>query len=194
MQHKLTPHLQKFKDDETFSGVFGVILFTNEHANVRSVLEDQIKWEQLDEVSGDKFVIFSSRMEKGRYKVSGGGRGGQGLMKQTWQEPNENKELLEIFDISSTEKLPLICFFAEVCGNVHQCQVKIDATDENTVLKSLTDAIKDVKNALEFVKSEDVHDGLCAFRVADIAVTNHNEWLVVKRVFKYIPGLGRLVA
>ena len=191
--NKLTPYIQKFKDDDQFAGVFGVIMFTKEHAHVRSVLENEIKWDALDEVSGDKFAIFSSRMQKGKYQISGGGPRGMGMLIQTWEEPNENKELLNLFELDNTKDLPVICFFAEVRGNIQTCSISIDNKNEDAAFDSLMNAIRDVTAALNFMPKANIHEGRCAFRVVDIAADNHKAWRVIKKGFKFIPGIGRII-
>lgn len=47
--------------------VFGVVLYTRAHANIKRVLDDDCYWEAFDEISGPRWNIFATRAEPGRY-------------------------------------------------------------------------------------------------------------------------------
>ena len=114
--------------------VFGVILYTDAHPNIKKVLRDDDYWAALDEISGPKWPIFSIRAEQGNYQISyrasGQGTGTLAMMIPVWDEPARNKELLEHFELKDTRQLPSLVVFT-VGGGDELTRTSVPLSDES---------------------------------------------------------------
>lgn len=99
------------RGDKSLVDIFGVILYTDLHANIKKVLRDQDYWSSLDELSGNNWAVFCIKPEAGRLDYADSRPGQLGLMIPVWKEPEENMSLLEEFEIDSTRDLPLLLVF-----------------------------------------------------------------------------------
>jgi len=48
----------QYRADQTLADIFGVILYTDTHANIKKVLRDEDYWRSFDEVSGRRLAVF----------------------------------------------------------------------------------------------------------------------------------------
>jgi len=48
----------QYRADQTLADIFGVILYTDTHANIKKVLRDEDYWRSFDEVSGRRLACF----------------------------------------------------------------------------------------------------------------------------------------
>lgn len=91
-------------------GIFGVVLYTDRHPNIKKVLRDPDYWEALDEISGPVLQLFAIRTAQGRWD-SGVPRGASGMLNGIWLEPQANLPLLKLFELNSTVGLPALVVF-----------------------------------------------------------------------------------
>ena len=110
---KLQTHIDRALDEEDVLGVFGLILYTDEHPHVVKVLRDKDYWKQFAIITGDNFAIFSAKPLSGTYLYPSVPPGSMGMMVPVWNEPSQNKELLSTFHLDDTKKLPKTKFFRE---------------------------------------------------------------------------------
>lgn len=143
---------------------FGFIVYNEENPTLIKLLRDDDNWNALDKISGEKFYIFAVKPKKGSKEFLKYPDGMLGFMVPVWQEPKDNNKLLEIFDITSTQKLPLFFVFTKVGPYLLKHSIKIN---ENSVddafnqLKSIFYKIDDISKKIHNEYSEhpaQVHD------------------------------------
>ncbi len=136
---------------------FGIILYTEENPNILKLLRDDDYWNALDSASGEKFYIFSVKPKKGNFTFPKMKEGTLGLMKQIWDEPKDNKEILEIFEIKSTQKLPLFIIFTECDGHLLKKEIKIDEKNIDSSLQQLKEIFYKINNLSLKVDTKEEH-------------------------------------
>ena len=57
--------VELYRQDESLVDIFGLILFTDEHANIKKVINDEDYWSAFNKLSGKRWVIFSSKQKNG---------------------------------------------------------------------------------------------------------------------------------
>ncbi|HEX8673959.1 MAG TPA: hypothetical protein VF710_18825 [Longimicrobium sp.] len=166
------------------ANLFGVILYTDAHANVKKVLRDQDCWDAFDDVSGPQWAVFAIRTKQGKHGFPSFPRGTVGYMVPIWKEPRENRELIEAFELSSTEGLPSLVAFSEGDdGTVYRTVQKLDDSSKDTAYSSIKEALAEVARAVSRVRPENLHDAEGVHTAVDYAVTNAKDWKAMKRYF-----------
>ncbi len=167
------------------ANLFGVIVYTDAHAYIKKVLRDDDYWQALDEISGPRWAVLAVRANKGQYGFPDLGPGQIGMMYMVWKEPRANKELLETFEINSTEKLPVIVVFAQdQGGEVYRTILKIDDSSEENAFTSIKEILATVANALEKVDEDNLQKGVRAYHAVGYSISNYKEWKMLRRGFK----------
>lgn len=158
--------------------LYGVILFTDAHPNLSKVLKDEYYWRSFDEISGQRWAIFSVKPKQGRMNVPKLKGGMIGLMVATWDEPKENKPLIEEFDIDSTRELPTLLIFTwdQVSPEALKITIQLDDSSLEAAYTSLRESIRRVTDVVERTDP--------AFRANSVELYNlvKNEELNVKSV------------
>jgi hypothetical protein len=169
------------------ANLFGVIIYTDAHAYVKKVLRDNDYWQALDEISGPRWAVFAVRAVQGEYGFPNLGPGQIGMMRMVWKEPRANKELLNTFEIASTEDLPAIAIFAQdQDGEVYKTILKIDDSSEDNAFKTIKEILHTVANALEKVGEENLQEGVRAYHAVGYSIRNYEEWKILKRGFHIV--------
>jgi hypothetical protein len=132
--------------------LFGIILYTDAHPNIKKVLRDDDYWKALDEISGPKWAIFSVRARK-RY-IDLPPEGVHHMMVPVWKEPSANRELLEVFELKDTSGLPVLVIFTFDGENLYRTIVKINESDPNAAFASIKSEVQKVSDALEGLDPE----------------------------------------
>ena len=140
---------------ERLAGVFGVILYTRGHPHIKKALEDTDYWAALDELSGPRWPIFATVMASGR-QANLPGSSGLSAMMPVWEEPEANRELLELFEISDSKKLPLLVVFAMISDDeVLRTVAPLSDTDQLAAFKSLKEVVITVADAIDNLMKDD---------------------------------------
>ncbi|MDC9750952.1 hypothetical protein [Proteus mirabilis] len=155
-------------------------------------MRDDDYWLALHELTGDNFAVFSVRPEKGRYEAPESKPGVLSMMVQIWKEPRENQKLIDLFEIKSTEQLPLLLLFTEIDGKYLSIQFKINDTSE-------TDAYNSIKEHLEFaceviarIKKENYNNPEGIFASLSLQNDHKRAWKLIKsgiNLYAYIKKL-----
>ena len=122
--------LNTFEKRPDLVKVFGAIIYSNRHPNIKKVLKDTDYWEALNEISGPRWAIIAARAEQGDYEIKGGGGplGTFGMMIQVWNEPRNNKMLVEYLGLESTEEPYFVIFTRLKDGSVLRSITKLTDT------------------------------------------------------------------
>jgi len=163
------------------ANVYGVILYTASHANIRKVINDEEYWKAFDEKSGPRWMVFATRAEPGEYRLPDTHRDSMGLMLSVWKEPRANKKLLDEFQIDSTENLPLLMVFSDPSkGEVRRALLDLDDSSKKDAYGSIKTALGVVAKSLDKIEIEHLHKDT-AYDAADLAIENHRQWENIKK-------------
>jgi len=128
---------------------FGLIIYTEENSNIVKLLRDDDHWNSLSSISGEKFFVFTVKPKKGSFSIPAIKSGTLGFIQQIWNEPNDNKKILELFEIDSTRNLPLFFVFTKVGTVLWKHKIKIDDTNVDTALKQLKEVFYKIREVSE---------------------------------------------
>ena len=185
---------EKYRPKHGQANLFGVIIYTDSHAYVRRILEDEAYWRALDEISGPQWTVFAACACHGGYVMPKQPQRNFEMMIRVWKEPKENRSLLDAFEIDSTENLPVLVVFAEaVDGTVHKKVMKIDDTFEDSTYKSIKRILEQVAAGLVAIDEEYLRKDTRAFdTVVNYRLRNFEEWDAVKKGIRFIKWLRSL--
>lgn len=151
------------KCEQSKSRIYGFILYTDSDPYVKRALRDNDFWDALDRRSGPNWPIFTARpISKGSYVSAKSQPDTLEYLTQTWREPNDNQEFLDLFGIESSRELPcFVAFIWDDNDNLKHFVVKVDSGSEDEVYKSLQgiiDTITDTESHIldEYKNSENV--------------------------------------
>lgn len=105
--------VEHYRKKDEIASIFGVILYTDVHANIKKVLMDNFYWTAFDKISGPHWIIFSIRPHQGKMVDPSPPPDTMARMVPIWEEPSKNGELLEGFELESTKNLPILLVFTE---------------------------------------------------------------------------------
>lgn len=176
------------------ANLFGVVIYTDAHPHVKRMLRDEDYWKALDEVSGPRWVIFATRVLSGEWDLPRLPLGHLGMMHRVWKEPAANRELLDAFELRSTEDLPALVVFAEGAdGALWKKVVRLKDDSEKEAYESLRLAVMTVAVALECVEETNLREDARAFFAVRYALKNVEEWEMVKKGLSLWEWLRALV-
>ena len=169
---------REFAPGEGSANLFGVILYTHRHVYVAKMLADDHYCKALNELSGTRWNVFAARGEAGDR--------GKGFLRSVWKEPEANKELLEQFDLKSTDSFPALMIYAEDAqGGLHKQAYSIKGDSEAEVFKSLSDTLTTIAATLNRFLDENLRVETRAFDVATEQLDGKKQWETMKK----IPGI-----
>ena len=149
-----------YKGAEGVANIFGIVLYTDAHANLKKALRDEDYWKALDEVSGSKWPVFSIRAIGGRYETPSPPPVVAAFMVPIWKEPAANKQLLEVFELDSTKNLPvLVVFTLDDQEQLYRTVVKLEDESPESAFKSLKEVLRAVADAVGGVAPENLPHG-----------------------------------
>lgn len=161
---------------------FGFILYSDENPNMVKLLRDDDYWNALNSASGEKFFIFSVKPKKGSFGFSDMPPGTLGVMAPTWKEPNDNKELLQVFEINSTQSLPLFLIFTKVGSHLLKHSIKIDETNTDAALLQLRKIFYKIDEVANSINSEFEHEAQVHDKFSEI-LQKHNFLKIVSNIY-----------
>jgi hypothetical protein len=137
-------HIDIVSKDANSLSIFGLILFSDEHANIVKVLGDEDYWLALNEISGEAVGIFSvkpsRRDQKKRIRQindaakrkSGDGPFVLNYLTSLGSDPYETLELVKAFHLSHTSPPRLVVFARLPDDSIAQCDISLsdESTDE----------------------------------------------------------------
>lgn len=148
--------------DNSTSKIYSFIMYTQRHSYIIKVLRDDDFWNELDEISGANWPIFSvkPRKEVQYSRVCNNGLGNLSstrdtplyqMMTITGSEPNYNREFLKLFSLDELNDLP--CFVTFIWRNEHEIeQVIWKLSNKNE--EEAFDSIREVVEIISRTESE----------------------------------------
>lgn len=173
--------------------VFGVVVYTRAHANIKQALDNKDYWSAFHEVSGPRWHVLAIRAEPGYNEYPDFKPGLTGLMVAVWNEPNANKELLRDFGLKSTKDLPCLVLFAPMdSGEIAATAIKLSDASVDEAYTSIKEAISVVTQSLDKVLDEYLlEEG--AYKAVEVAILNHNSWRKIKAVGRVLERIVNAV-
>jgi hypothetical protein len=179
--------LEKQYGEKEFASIYGFILYTDAHPYVKKVLRDDDFWSALDEISGDYWLIFSIRPEKGTFEYPDFQKDEVGLMIPIWKEPKENKKVLEEFGLQSTIDLPLFIAFAQdVDGEILKCTLRINDESYESAYDSIKKYVNIITDSIKKISPENRRNPLGTFAAVNYTLTEHEQWKKIKKGIKFV--------
>lgn len=119
-------------------------MYTRRHSYIIKVLRDNDFWNELNEISGPNWPIFSIKpLQEGEYKMPGNDRGIiSSMMVPIWKEPNENRKYLKFFSLEESKDLP--CFIAFIWKDndeLEQVTWKLSNNSEQEAFDSIREVV-----------------------------------------------------
>ena len=168
--------------------LFGVIVYTDRHANLKKLLRDEDYWSALDEISGPKWAVFSVRAQPGQWSGPSFPPGTVGMMHMVWKEPAANRELVSAFELNDTNDLPAVVVFALDGDTLYRASARIDESTLDAAYSSLKSVFAEVTRALETVP-----DGLCdpaaIFAAVKASLRTQRNWQRVGDAYRVLKEL-----
>ncbi len=167
----LQPFIKTVIDDGEQIVAFGLILYTDAHPHLKSVLRNDDYWKALDEISGRKWTILAARAAAGRYYTPPPPPGLLCWMHSVWQEPAQNKSLLQSFGLKSTESLPVFVLFTPLRdGQLLQSKIRLEDSSEQKAYDRLRYVVSALTNAVAQIDMQNRDDYEAVFNAVDVAV------------------------
>ncbi len=184
--------VEEYKAKDGVAHMFGIILYTDEHPNIKKVLRDDDYWLSFHELTGDRFCVFSIKPEKGAYEMPSPPPGVMAMMVPIWHEPSENKKLLDLFNIENTKHLPVLLLFTKFKDEYLKIELKLNDTSIDTAYNSTKEQLQFSCDAINQIKSENLDNPEGLFAALSLHNDHRNSWQVVKKgvdIYAYIKQL-----
>lgn len=139
--------------------ISGFIMYTRRHSYVVNALSDKNKWNELDEISGANWPIFSVRPHDNfsipRSAYNDGDSSIAYMMVMTTDEPNDNRGLLEVFSLNEKDDLPCFVIFIWRDNNELERLVwKLNNDSVDEVFKSIREVVELVSETEGYIDPE----------------------------------------
>lgn len=178
--------VKQYEGDNEISSIFGVILYTEQHANIKKVLRDSDYWKSFDALSGPNWLVFSIRASKGLVEFPTSAPGVMGYMVPVWKEPKENEEILNEFGLETSEDLPQLLVFAEgEDGEILKHSISLNDQSKDKSYASIKEAIGLITRAIDGVLPENRKNSMGSFQSVNLAVSNYKGWLTLKKTIGF---------
>lgn len=158
------------------ANLFAVVLYTDEHANIKKVLRDEDYWRSLDELTGFRLCVFSAKPRKGKLTHPSLPSGVVGMMIPVWDEPNENRRLVEILELKDTSGLPMVMLFTKIEEEYLKIELPLKDDTENDALTSLRDKLTFARDVLDRVLEENLKNPEGLFAAAALKDSHRKDW------------------
>jgi len=167
---------------------YGVVLYTNIHPHIHKVVEDNDYCKALNELSGDRWVLFAVRAKPGHETFPKPRPGTTGLLTVIWHEPEENRRLLEALGMDSTEGLPcLLMLFPDSHGQTATLTIKlIDGASVGEAYASLKHAVELVTDAINQLRPEHLQNAEGIENAVRYHLQNERDWKILKKAISFI--------
>jgi len=174
--------VEKHKPRDGDANIYGIILYTDAHPHIKKLLNDDDYWVALDEWSGSQWAVFSIRALKGEMGFPEMPRGVKGYMMPVWKEPRENKQLLDAFEIKSTESLPLLLIFAkDEDGSILKNEINIPSSSVEEAFNALKEELSNIAQAIGGIDSKNLKNPLGVHSAVSLAIQSKKDWKRLKK-------------
>ncbi len=142
--------------DNATSRIYGFIMYTRKHSYIVKVLRDNDFWNELDEISGANWPIFSIKpLDDGHYARPMGSEEMCQRMVPIWKEPNSNRKFLNFFSLEESSDLPcFIIFIWKDNDEIEQIIWKLKNTNTQEAFDSIRSVVKIISSTEELILPE----------------------------------------
>ncbi|MCS0445087.1 hypothetical protein [Vibrio diabolicus] len=142
--------------DSSIASIFGVLIYTDSHPNIKKTMRDQDYWEAFDEITGEKFVVLSVKPVLGKYSYLPPPPGVLCQMVAIWKEPKDNLRLIEALEIGTTEKLPMLLIFTRVGEEVLKIEIDLKEDSPSSAYSSIRESLEFCSNVISGIAAENL--------------------------------------
>lgn len=187
--------VNEFHTSELQTRIFGLILYSDESPYVKKMLEDTDFWKALDEKSGKKWYIFAIKSKQGHFEIPKTKSDQFAFMIPIWKEPEENKELLEDFEVDSTKNLPLfITFFIGKDNELTKYQLPIEGKNVDSIYESTANIIDEITEAIDKIELDNYENTEGLTNALDALFENRIKWNKIKNGYKILKKIKELLS
>jgi|TARA_R110000851_G_scaffold307733_2_gene466410 hypothetical protein len=184
--------VEEYRSKDGVADLFGVILYTDEHPNIKKTLRDDDYWLSLHELTGNRFCVFSVKPKKGRYEWPSFPKGVIGRMVQIWEEPAENKRLIDVFELKNTTKLPILLLFTGVDNKWLKIELELDDSTQENAFSSLRKQLQFSCDSLAQIQEENIKNSEGLYAAMSMHKDHRDRWNFLKKgvdIYAYIKTL-----
>ena len=171
--------------------LLSLILYTDKHPYVKKCLQDNDYWSALSERSGINWNIYAVKPKQGDYYYPKSeykpGVITMNMMFAIWEEPSDNKPLIELLGLSDTKDLPLIYFFKLSDDEIiiDDICIKIEGNTEQEIYNDLEKIIDKIYKSID--------DDQYSFDDIKKTIKTTKAVRIVKRAAKVLSDLNALI-
>lgn len=142
--------------------IFAAIVFTDKDEFLSQVLvskENDDLFTALNAITDKNLLVYSVKLEHGKYGFPELPPGIFGYMVPVWKEPLKNSNFLKQFELSNSEDLPIILFWCfDEKGEVRQKTVSLSKnyTNKNEAYLDLKKYFKAASDTINFISPENL--------------------------------------
>ena len=142
--------------DNATSRIYGFIMYTRKHSYIVKVLRDNDFWNELDEISGANWPIFSIKpLDDGYYTRPRCSEEMCQMMVPIWKEPNSNRKFLDFFSLEESSDLPcFIIFIWKDNDEIEQIIWRFKNTNTQEAFDSIRRVVKIISSTEELILPE----------------------------------------
>lgn len=184
--------VHEYKSNNEVAQMFGVVLYGDEHPNLIKVLCDERYWTAFNKITGEDFAVFSIRPAQGEHSSPKFPGGSMSMMVPIWVEPEENREIIELFELESTQNLPMLLLFTEVNGAYLSIQLPIEESTVDIAYKSIREQLEFSCSAISGVRRENLKNPKGLYAALSLRQDNRLKWKLFKQgvgLYKYLKDL-----
>lgn len=184
--------VEVYKNKEGVAQLFGILLYTDLHPHIVKVLRDDDYWRSFDELTGERFCVFSIKPAQGKYIVSGSAPGTRGMMIQYWEEPAANKEIINLLGINNTKNMPMLLLFTEIDGELLKIELELDHSSTEIAYNSIKKQLEFSSKALSQIKEENLNNPSGLYSALQLQVDDRAKWKTFKKaidLYSYIKNI-----
>lgn len=172
--------------------VFGAIFYANRHPNIKKALKDSDYWDALHEISGERWAIFSVQAKDGNYSLPSLPPGYLGLMIPIWNEPRENRKLLEFLEIESSEDPYFITFTRLNERKILKSKISLNDNSVDEAFSRIRKVVTELTDAIELIEKDNIQDYESVFNAVDMTVsriTNIDNLRKIFGIYQYFKNI-----
>ncbi|MHA2757961.1 hypothetical protein [Aeromonas dhakensis] len=150
--------VSELENDHSVARIFGVMLYTNSHPNIKKVMRDEDYWLAFDDITGTKFSVLSVKPTAGKYSYPSPPPGVLCQLIEIWKEPNDNLRLIEAFEIENTEKLPMLLIFTRIGKEVLKVEIELNDDSMSSAYNSIKEKLVFCANVISGIDDENLNN------------------------------------
>lgn len=178
----------QYRMDGSLADLFGLILYTDAHANIKKALRDEDYWKSFDNVSGPYLAVFSIRTPIHRRTRDDD----MGFMVSVLRDPGDNLTLLADLQLAPTQKLPGIVWLTRDEGDLLRCIVPLNDRTEDAAYASIKESLVTAAEAVARVaeatdggiRGGNLRNPLGVFAALNFAIDNKRDVRRLKKAIK----------